>query len=146
MFKKSFSAETVDTLIGQYSVFNGDIESEGTIKIEGKLNGNVVSGSDVYISEPAVIKGNITARNIYLSGNIDGNITAKGILHLLSTSKLSGDIEVHSFVADEGSIFRGNCKMRDVTDAIDEKAADSDATFSAKSSRKFKKSTVLEED
>jgi len=46
-----------------------------------------------------------------MSGRVDGNIEAKGVLRILSTAQLYGDILVQSLISDEGSIFEGNCKM-----------------------------------
>lgn len=139
MFKKNTGfREGVDTLIGYNTTFTGNIMSEGSIRIDGKVKGDIKAAGDVYIGENSVITGNIDCSNVHLSGTIEGNIAAKGVLKILSTAKLYGDIRVNSFVADEGALFQGKCNMTD--------AAPIDNTAEKSSTKKnYKKSTVLEE-
>lgn len=139
MFKKNAGfREGVDTLIGFNTTFTGNITSEGSIRIDGKVKGDIQVTGDVYIGENSVIKGNIDSANVHLSGTVEGNITAKGVLKILSTAKLYGDIKVNSFVADEGALFQGKCNMTDST-PVDSTAGKSIVK------KNYKKSTVLEE-
>ena len=46
-----------------------------------------------------------------LAGTVNGNIYAKNNLHLESTARLKGDVEIHNLVTDEGAVFEGACKM-----------------------------------
>lgn len=140
MFNKKDSGfrEGVDTLVGSNTVFTGNIEAEGTVRVDGKVKGDIKVTGDVFIGDQATITGAIEAANVHLSGTVEGNITVKGILKILSTAKLYGDIKVNSFVADEGAFFQGKCNMMEVT-PIDKPAEKN-------SSRKnYKKSSVLEE-
>ncbi|QNU66565.1 polymer-forming cytoskeletal protein [Ruminiclostridium herbifermentans] len=106
-----FEKATFDTLIGSNTELIGDINSKGIIRIDGKITGNISVQGDLFIGEAASIKGNVTASNIHVAGSIDGDVSSSGLLKLLSTAKLLGDIQVKSFICDEGSIFEGNCKM-----------------------------------
>ena len=118
MFNKKTNGipETFDTLIGVNTIFEGNIESEGIIRVDGKVKGDLNVNGDVYIGNSAVITGHITANSIHISGTVEGNIHSKGILRLLSTARLYGDIHVISFVSDEGCIFQGKCSMVDLPD------------------------------
>ncbi len=137
MFRKgSAGRDGVDTLVGVSSVFTGGIEADGTVRIDGKVNGDVKAAGNVYIGEQAVVKGNIDASNVHLSGTIEGNIITAGILKIKSSAKLYGNIKVNSFVADEGALFQGKCDMMEASPP--EKAT-------AKTKRNNKKSNVLEE-
>lgn len=112
--KKEFDGiDKFDTLIGAGSVFEGNIKSDGTIRIDGKVIGDLAVNGDIYIGSEASVKGNINANNIHNAGTVDGNIEANGILRLLPTSKITGDITVQSFIADEGGAFNGKCTMKD---------------------------------
>lgn len=115
MFNKQtdFSKATFDTLVGVNTELNGDISSKGILRIDGKVTGNVNVQGDIFIGEDAYINGDITASNIHIAGEVEGNITTSGVLKLLSSSKLTGDIQVQAFVCCEGSIFDGKCKMVD---------------------------------
>lgn len=139
MFNKKTAGfrEGMDTLVGSNTVFTGDIEAEGTVRIDGEVKGSISASGDVFVGEHAVITGNLEAINVHLSGKVEGNIVSKGILKILSTAKLYGDITVNSFVADEGALFQGKCSMMEITPVV---------KTSAKNSKKnYKKSTVLED-
>jgi cytoskeletal protein CcmA (bactofilin family) len=125
MFSKkdsTFKDYVVDTIIGSNSIFIGNIESEGAVRIDGKLKGSINSQGDVYIGSNALITGNITADNIHLAGIVEGNIISKGMLKVLSTAKLYGDIKVNSLIADEGALFQGKCSMIDNSTKSDSSA------------------------
>ncbi|NTV89587.1 MAG: polymer-forming cytoskeletal protein, partial [Clostridiales bacterium] len=81
------------------------------------------------------------AANIHLSGTVEGNVAATGLLRILSTAKLYGDISVNSFVADEGAFFQGKCVMMDTKDVNGDKNGASEKN----AKKNFKKSTVLED-
>ncbi len=114
MFKKKQTPLAMDTVLGEYTSITGNIESEGSIKIIGKVEGDVKAGGDVYIESTSSITGNIFGSNVYVSGTVKGNILSKGLLHLMMQARLYGDIEVGSIVTDEGAIFQGNCRMIEV--------------------------------
>lgn len=138
--KDSAYKEIVDTLVGTNTVFEGNIESEGTVKVEGKIKGDLKVKGDVFIGTDAVVSGDISADNIHLSGKVEGSIHATGILRILSTAKLHGDIRVKSFVADEGALFDGKCSMLD-TQGNEESI---EKTSIKKSQKENKKSAVDE--
>lgn len=141
LFRKNMVyRDGLDSLIGINSVFKGNIETDGSIRVDGKVNGNIKVTGDIYIGEQAVIKGNIEGTNINLAGAIEGNITAGGILKILSSAKLYGDIKVNRFVADEGALFQGKCEMIEIS-AVEPVAGKS----RGKSRRNYKRSNVLED-
>ncbi|MGI6086291.1 MAG: bactofilin family protein [Acetivibrionales bacterium] len=115
MFKKKDTPLAMDTVLGEFTTFTGNIESEGSVKILGKVEGDIKASGDVYIEPTASVTGNIYGSNVYISGYIKGNVLSKGILHIMSQAKLYGDIEVNSIVTDEGAIFQGSCRMIEVS-------------------------------
>jgi cytoskeletal protein CcmA (bactofilin family) len=122
MFNKKDTPLAMDTILGEYTSVAGNIESEGSVKLLGKVEGDVKAGGDIYIEPTASITGNVYGSNIFLSGMIKGNVLAKGILHLMTQARLYGDIEVTSIVTDEGAIFQGSCRMIEL-DKVEETAA-----------------------
>jgi cytoskeletal protein CcmA (bactofilin family) len=142
MFNKKETGfkEGVDTLLGINTVFTGNIESDGTVRIDGKIKGDIKVGGDVYVGDGAVITGSINASNVHLAGMVEGNINCRGILKILTTAKLYGDIKVNSFVADEGALFQGKCSMMESSEA--EKT---DRAIEKNARRNYKKSSVLDD-
>ncbi|MGE5614387.1 MAG: bactofilin family protein [Bacillota bacterium] len=141
MFKKNVGyRDGLDSLIGINSEFKGNIETDGSIRVDGKLIGDARVTGDIYIGEQAIVKGNIEGSNINLAGTIEGNIIARGILKILSSAKLYGDIKVNRFVADEGALFQGKCEMLEIS-AVEPVAEKNHG----KNRRNYKKSNVLED-
>ncbi|MCX7842286.1 MAG: polymer-forming cytoskeletal protein [Clostridia bacterium] len=142
--KKAEAPDCFDTLLGAKTVFEGNIESEGTVRVDGRIKGDLKVNGDVYIGTDAVITGSVYANNINLSGTVEGNIQARGLLRILSTARLFGDIQVHSFVADEGGVFQGKCSMLDTNSTI-EKVPEKTHSKKSHSGKDFKKSSVLDQ-
>jgi cytoskeletal protein CcmA (bactofilin family) len=116
MFKKNSIKlkDGFDTLIGAGSVFIGNIKSEGTVKVDGKIKGNLEAKGDIYIGDKATVTGNISANKVHVSGLVEGNVHSAELVHLQSTARVYGDIEVESLITDEGAFFQGNCVMSDL--------------------------------
>ncbi len=112
-----------DTVIGKNSTFKGNIESKGGLRVDGLIVGDVEVESDILIGKEGKVCGNIKAINVHLSGTVEGNITATGILKIQSSTKLLGDVLVKSFVADEGAVFQGQCRMLDYDNGQDKKSS-----------------------
>lgn len=113
MFRKknSSSSVTFNTLIGEGTVLDGNINCRDAMRIDGTVNGNVKSDADILIGETAYIKGNVSGNTIYVSGKIEGNIYSKSTIHFFSTACIYGDIEAYSIVTDEGAVFNGKCNI-----------------------------------
>jgi len=109
--KSSSSSITFKTLIGEGTVLEGNIKCNGAVRIDGTVNGDINSESDIFIGEKAIIKGNLYGNSIYISGRVDGNIYSKSSIHLFSTACIEGDIEAFSIVTDEGAVFNGKCSI-----------------------------------
>jgi cytoskeletal protein CcmA (bactofilin family) len=131
--------ENYDTVIGTKSSFEGNIECESSIKVNGKVKGDIKVDGDVMIGSSGFVAGNIIAVNTYLSGTVEGNINCSGVLKLLKSSRLYGDIEVANFIADEGSIFHGKCNM------VDKTLSESSNKKKSIAAKDYKKSGAIEE-
>lgn len=108
--------DQVDTLIGKKTVFKGNMEAEGTIRIEGNMEGELNITGDVVLADTGKVTGNIVGTNAHIAGKIEGNIKVKSQLHLTPTAYIDGDIEVGNLIVDEGAVFTGRCTMGDKTE------------------------------
>lgn len=141
--KDTGHSENVDTIIGAGTVFEGNIESQGSIRVDGKVKGDIRADGDILIGSGAVVIGNICACSISISGTVEGNVHSSDILRITSTARLYGDIEVNSFVADEGGIFQGRCSMLNSQEAP--LAAENTSDKKPQSGKRNKKSSVIEQ-
>lgn len=109
MFQKKEPESNFDVIIGPSSIIKGDIESEGSIRIDGKIIGNITSLGNIIITENAFVKGDIKSFNADIYGKCEGNVHVKGKIDIHQNSSLMGDIIAKSFNTKEGSMFKGNC-------------------------------------
>lgn len=103
--------EKFDTLIGRTTLVEGVIKTEEPLRIDGKVQGEVVSKSDIIIGEKSYITGDVSCQNVMLAGTVQGNISATGQLHITASGKLHGDASIGSFIVDERGVFDGKCTM-----------------------------------
>lgn len=108
MFLKN--SEKLESMIGQNTIFKGDIDTKGTIRIDGNINGNV-KADWVILGEKAVLKGNVTARGIVVGGRIDGNLNAQEIVEIKQKGQVYGDISTKKLTILEGGFFEGKSTM-----------------------------------
>lgn len=101
----------VSTVIGEGTVFDGNLKAAETIQVDGTVNGNCTCDSELILGPAGLVKGNVSAQNIIISGRVDGDIAAHGKLELFSTGKVNGNISARSLVIDEGACFDGKCTM-----------------------------------
>jgi len=101
----------VDTILGVGSDFKGQIAVKGTVRVDGKIEGNVTSEEGVIVGEKGIVKGNISAKTILISGKVTGNVTSTKRLEITPTGQLQGDIRTPRLALAEGVIFKGNCDM-----------------------------------
>ncbi|QSZ27848.1 polymer-forming cytoskeletal protein [Aceticella autotrophica] len=117
MFKKknnfdaNINTDKIETIIGKNTNLEGNLKSQGTIRIDGNFNGKIDVDGNIIVGENSKIEADITTDNISISGEIKGNLIVKGQAQLTSTAKLFGDIEVQNIIIDDGAIFEGKCKM-----------------------------------
>jgi cytoskeletal protein CcmA (bactofilin family) len=116
MFGKKNAAEPVaydkvDTLIGKDTVFQGQINATGTVRVDGEFKGEIKAKGDLVVGESGKIEATIEARNVLVGGIIKGNIIAMGKVDIAPTGKLYGDMKVRNLMIEEGAIFKGNCLM-----------------------------------
>lgn len=100
-----------ETVVGPSVKIQGDLNSEGNIRIEGQVSGKVKTTQNVYVGEPAKITADIMAGNCTISGEVQGNIKVSGSLVLEGTAKLAGDIACGTLRVEDGAIFTGKCSM-----------------------------------
>jgi cytoskeletal protein CcmA (bactofilin family) len=98
-------------LIGVGTEIKGDISSNGDIRIDGILQGNLKTKGKVVIGVTGSVKGEIKCKNSDVEGNIEGKIQVTELLSLKATSNLAGDIIARKLAIEPGSRFTGNCKM-----------------------------------
>jgi cytoskeletal protein CcmA (bactofilin family) len=105
------NAEVIETIIGLNSEIEGSVLSKGSVRIDGKLNGDVSIEGNLIVGDQGLLKGNVKAKNIMVAGELIGNVAAKEKIEINKSGKLSGDILSKFIVIEDGAQFTGHCKM-----------------------------------
>jgi cytoskeletal protein CcmA (bactofilin family) len=99
------------TFLGKSSDFKGIIRFDGTIRIDGRLEGEIHTTGVLIVGEHAVIKGIVSAGSVMTSGKINGTVTAAEQIQILKPGILIGDIRTPAISIENGSHFHGMCDM-----------------------------------
>jgi cytoskeletal protein CcmA (bactofilin family) len=111
MTKSTEGTSSSINLIGAGTVIEGDIRSNGDIRIDGTVYGSVSSKAKVVIGTTGVIEGDVNSQNADVSGTVKGKTTISELLFLKSTSKITGDLVTGKLVVEVGASFTGSCNM-----------------------------------
>jgi len=104
----------ISSLLGAGSHFEGRIEFEGTLRIDGVVLGEILcktGPSKVIITESARVEANIVADEVLVSGSLCGNIKAVEKLELMAPGRIEGLVYSSDFSIKDGALFQGECIM-----------------------------------
>ncbi|HHV78686.1 MAG TPA: polymer-forming cytoskeletal protein [Firmicutes bacterium] len=103
--------EAIETLIGKNVKIEGKLISEGSVRIDGQVEGHVQCQGDLIVGASARIAASVKAKSVSVSGEILGNVTA-GRVELASTARVVGDIDCSELAIETGALFTGKTQMR----------------------------------
>ena len=109
---------------GQYSkiekstTLKGNIKSKTDIRIDGNVDGEVVTKGKVILGKDSNVIGKILCANADIEGKFDGELTASGTLSLKSGSNVKGKVKIQKLIVESGSIFNANCSMHSAEDGV----------------------------
>jgi cytoskeletal protein CcmA (bactofilin family) len=106
----------INTLLGKGSEFEGKLTFEGTVRIDGKLSGEIFSDDVLVVGEGAEVSAEIDIGEIIIQGTVVGNIRAKRSIEIHAPGRVRGDLTTPSLQIDKGVIFEGKCFMEGIAD------------------------------
>ena len=116
-FKKNKKIEKeneIETVVGESIKVKGNFTGQGSVVVNGCVEGNVQSNDTVFVGEKAKIIGSVDADKAVINGKIVGNLKIKDRLELKSTANINGDIKCASLIVEKGLIFNGTCNMGEI--------------------------------
>jgi cytoskeletal protein CcmA (bactofilin family) len=99
------------TLISEGTILQGDVKSENDLRIDGTIQGNVISSAKVVIGPTGCVEGNIQGKQADVTGKVIGNITVQEVLQLRGQSNVQGNINAATLQVDPTAVFNGQCQM-----------------------------------
>ena len=97
--------------MGEDTVFNGSLNFDGTVRIDGKFEGQVTTADTLIIGETGHLMAEISAGTVICMGYVEGTVTASQKIEIHSTSKLVGNIKSPALYMELGGVLDGTCDM-----------------------------------
>lgn len=111
IFKKKSKPIAISNRVLQGTIVNGNIESEGDLRIDGEIYGEITIKGKLVIGADGKIVGNVKCTSSKIEGKLIGDITATEVVHIITQSYVEGNVFTTRLIVDEGSVFNGLCKM-----------------------------------
>lgn len=115
------SPDSVISIIGPGMTIVGDCQTDGTVRIEGTVEGTVKAGKAVVVGKEGRVTGDIVTQDAVVSGTVDGSVTAASRLELQATCRIDGEVHTRRMQLEEGAVLNGNVVMG--PEAVDRKEA-----------------------
>lgn len=113
-FGKSQSMGPTDlrSFLGDGTEINGEIRFTEIMRVDAQITGSITSDSgSLLVMEKGHVKADIVAESVEIGGTVEGKITAKASVKILSTGRVYGDIHTPALIIEYGAVFEGKCSM-----------------------------------
>lgn len=111
--KKESGRRVANTLIGYKTTFEGTIEFEGIVRIDGTVTGSIQSrGGTLIIGEKAKVNASIVSSNVVVRGEVTGSIVASGKIEVYPPGIINGDVQAAVVSIETGVLFNGTCAIK----------------------------------
>ncbi len=102
-----------DTIVGKGVEVKGTLQTSGDIQINGSLAGKLITDGDVVVGEHAFVDADINADNVYVSGEVVGDIHAMDKIEILETGRVTGNVTSSALAIESGGILKGSSTMHE---------------------------------
>ena len=111
MKKNGFGGDDNITLLAKGVHLKGEIRVEGTVRIDGRLEGEIHTKGQVIVGEDGLVQGTVEAGTVVSSGRIKATVRAVERVQLLKTAIVIGDIHTPVLMMEEGAKLQGTTDM-----------------------------------
>ena len=110
---KNVEEKELTAFLSNGTNFKGDLTFDGTVRIDGRFEGNINSKDALVIGENATVDAEIHVGQIIISGRVSGNIAAADSVEINSKAQVHGNIKLsgNKLTIHEGAVFSGGCEM-----------------------------------
>lgn len=105
------ASSDVVSIIGPGMRVDGDCATEGTLRVEGRVDGSVQADKAVVVGTDGAVVGDIRTQDAVIAGRVEGSITADSRLELQASSRVKGDIRSRRVRIEEGGVVEGRIEM-----------------------------------
>ncbi len=119
---------TSDLLLGEGAEFEGKLTFKGTVRIDAKFTGSIVTNDVLVVGEHARIDAEITCGTVVVHGQVNGNIRAKTAVELHHPARVRGNISTPSLAVEKGVVVQGEIKMENLEKGSSERSSSEKAS------------------
>ncbi|MDO6595912.1 polymer-forming cytoskeletal protein [Oceanihabitans sp. 2_MG-2023] len=127
--RNTYENSSSQNIIAKGTKIVGDFSSEGDLRIDGTIEGNLKTPGKIVVGKWGVINGTLTGSDAYFEGKFSGNLTLTGTLTLKSSAHIEGEVVLGKLEVEPGATFNVNCVMKGALKELD----------TSKNSQKLKK-------
>jgi len=105
--------EAVISIIGPGMKVIGDCLTDGTVRVEGTVEGSVRAGKAVVVGKQGVVTGDVVTQDAVISGRVNGTLVAESRLELQASCRIDGEVRTRRMQLEEGAVLNGSVQMGD---------------------------------
>src|SRR4051812_28262739 len=106
--RANLPSATAYSVVDEQLVIRGEISTEGTIRVDGRIEGRLHRADTLIIGTNGVVVGDIEAREVIVSGTVEGNIVADRRVELHASASVRGDVRSAAMLLHEGGSMNGH--------------------------------------
>lgn len=106
----STSGQTLNTIIGRGTLFEGTMKVENSVRIDGIFKGELTCSGALTIGQAGEVYAHLEGKDIYINGVVRGTVRAERV-RLDAQARFIGDIYAKALAVSEGAVFHGSCSM-----------------------------------
>lgn len=99
------------SIVAADMIVSGNLQSQGIVRIEGRVTGNVTAADQILLTQGGVIEGDLETKEAVLAGEVHGTVTANERVEIQTTARLLGDIVTPRLLIQEGGQINGAIRM-----------------------------------
>lgn len=143
--KKDNSFQNIDSVIASGVSIKGNITAEGSMRIDGYIEGKIDIKGDLVMGAKGHIKGEVQSENLMLAGRVEGSIYTRQRCHINESGVLIGDLACSVLSIDEGGILNGSSKMNKVLSLNGDEASKKDSKENSNRGKVFGRTAEAQE-
>ncbi|MBF0170322.1 MAG: polymer-forming cytoskeletal protein [Nitrospinae bacterium] len=111
MARDAIEKDVIKAFLGEDTEFNGHLNFEGTVRIDGVFEGDILTNDNLIVGEKARIKAELKVGTIMIQGRVEGNIIASRKVQITSKGQIVGNISAPALQIEDGAVVEGQITM-----------------------------------
>jgi cytoskeletal protein CcmA (bactofilin family) len=113
--------DEINAYLGRNTEFEGTLSFLGTVRIDGHFKGKILSDGTLIVGDDALLESEVQVSRLVVCGEVQGNLFAAEKIEIHPPGKVFGSIQAPAVVMDEGVVFEGYCRMKEIKRPDEEK-------------------------